>query len=414
MPGRTAPTSWINWSDDRRVTDIPSRREPVIETDALIIGAGPVGLFQAFELGLLEIGCHIVDALEAPGGQCAELYGDKPIYDIPAVLECTGRGLVERLLRQVAPFSPGMHLGQEVAAVQRQPDGRFLVETGAGRRFLARTVFIAAGVGAFRPRELKVDGAQRHVGSQIFHRPSDLASVAGKHVVIVGDGDDALGWATTLADATADATTVASTVATTVATTVASTAALTDATTDGTPDAPTHTRGARAEAPASVTLVHRREQFVAAPERVAKMRAACAAGRMRFIAGQIAGLVEADARLTGLEVIGPDGRLQPIAVDRLHAFLGLSPKLGPIADWGLALERKQLVVDTEKFQTSEPGVFAVGDINTYPGKRKLIVCGFHEATLAAFGACAHLFPDRPVHLQYTTTSPRLHALLGVR
>ena len=382
MPGRTAPTSWINSSDERRVTDYPSRREPVIETDALIIGAGPVGLFQAFELGLLEIGCHIVDALEAPGGQCAELYGDKPIYDIPAVLECTGRGLVERLLRQVAPFSPGMHLGQDVTALQRQPDDRFLVETGAGRRFLARTVFIAAGVGAFRPRELKVDGAQRHVGSQIFHRASDLASVAGKHVVIVGDGDDALGWAIALADARTDA---ASHTTTRVLT----------------------------EAPASVTLVHRRDQFVASPERVAKMRAACAAGRMRFIAGQIAGLVEADARLTGLEVIGPDGRLQPIAVDRLHAFLGLSPKLGPIADWGLALERKQLVVDTEKFQTSEPGIFAVGDINTYPGKRKLIVCGFHEATLAAFGACAHLFPDRPVHLQYTTTSPRLHALLGV-
>jgi thioredoxin reductase (NADPH) len=352
------------------VPDIDARHRPAIETDAVIIGAGPIGLFQAFQLGLLEIGCHIVDALDAPGGQCAELYGDKPIYDIPAVLECTGRGLVDRLLRQVAPFSPGFHLGQEVTGLLRQTDGRFIVETGIGQRFMARTVFIAAGVGAFRPRELKVDGAQRHAGTQVFYRTVDPSATAAQHVAIVGDGDDALDWATRLANATVNR-------------------------------------------PASVTLIHRRDHFSATPDCIAQMRAACAAGRMRFVAGQITGLIEEGARLTGLGLISPDSQALRIAADRLHAFLGLSPKLGPIADWGLALERKQVVVDTEKFETSEPGIFAVGDINTYPGKRKLIVCGFHEATLAAYGACAHVFPGRPVHLQYTTTSPRLHALLGV-
>ncbi len=371
MTGRIAPASSTNWRVESGVSDIqaPARSQPPIETDAVIIGAGPVGLFQAFELGLLEIGCHLIDALHTAGGQCVELYGDKPIYDIPAVLECTGQGLVERLLRQVAPFSPGMHLGQEVTGLQRKPDGRWRVETDTGRSFLARTVFIAAGVGAFRPRELKIDGAQRHAGSQVFYRTAKPASLIGQHVVIVGDGDDALAWACELAD---------------------------------TP------RG-----PASVTLIHRRDQFSAAPPTVARMRSACAAGRMRLVVGQIAGLIEEGERLTGLALIGTDGQTTRVGVDRLHAFLGLSPRLGPIADWGLALQRKQLVVDTEKFETSEPGIFAVGDINTYPGKRKLIVCGFHEATLAAYAACAHVFPGRPIHLQYTTTSPRLHALLGV-
>ena len=374
MTGRTAPASSTSWHAEASVSGIETQPQPPIETDAVVIGAGPVGLFQAFELGLLGIRCHVVDALDTAGGQCAELYGDKPIYDIPALLECTGKDLVERLLRQVAPFSPGMHLGQEVTALQRQPDGRLCVETDRGLCFLARTVFIAAGVGAFRPRELKVDGAQRHAGRQLLYRTVAPAAVADQHVAIVGDGEDALAWACQLADAA--------------------------------------TQG-----PASVTLIHRRDQFSAAPETVARVRSACAAGRMRLVIGQITGLIEDGtddaSRLTDLALIGPDGQPIRVAVDRLHVFLGLSPRLGPIAEWGLALQRKQLVVDTEKFQTSEPGIFAVGDINTYPGKRKLIVCGFHEATLAAYAACDHVFPGRPVHLQYTTTSPRLHALLGV-
>jgi thioredoxin reductase (NADPH) len=198
-----------------------------------------------------------------------------------------------------------------------------------------------------------------------------LSLVAGLQVVIVGDGDDALDWACHLADATSPG-------------------------------------------PASVTLTFRRDQFTATPERVARMRSACATGRMRLVIGQITGLLEDGGRLTGLTLIGADGETVTVAADRLHAFLGLSPKLGPIAQWGLALERKQLVVDTEKFETSEPGIFAVGDINTYPGKKKLILCGFHEATLAAFGAIARLQPDQKTLLQYTTTSTLLQQRLGRR
>lgn len=342
----------------------------MIETDAVIVGAGPVGLFQVFELGLLEIKAHIIDSLAAPGGQCIELYPDKPIYDIPAVPVCTGRELTERLLQQIAPFGATMHLGQEVTTVQKQADGpakgRFLVETSLGAQFLARTVFIAGGVGAFQPRKLMAPGIEAHEGRQIHYRVQDPARFAGKRLLIVGGGDSALDWALHLHDSAA-----------------------------------------------SVTLIHRRDGFKAAPASVARMKALCEAGRMQFIVGQPVGIDVADGQLTGLKVAGLDGLTRIVAGDEVLAFLGLSPKLGPIADWGLTLERKQIVVDTEKFETSEPGIFAVGDVNTYPGKKRLILSGFHEAALAAFGAAPYVFPEKRVQLQYTTTSPKLHQVLGV-
>ena len=343
---------------------------PPLETDAVVIGAGPAGLFQVFELGLLEIRAHVIDTLPVPGGQCIELYPDKPIYDIPGLPFCTGRELTERLLQQIQPFGATFHLNQEVASVQRQADQRFLVQTSQGIRLLSKTVFIAGGVGAFQHRTLKVPGLERFHDQQVFYRVRDPAGFAGQHLVVTGDDDTALGWAIHF-----------------------------------TQDGPQQAR--------SVTLLHRRDAFRAAPATVERMRALCAAGAMRFMAGQIVGFEETEGRLTHLQVVGPDDRTQAVPVDGLLPFLGLSPKLGPIAEWGLALERKQLVVDTEKFETSEPGIFAVGDINTYPGKKKLILCGFHEATLAAFGACAYVFPGEKVQLQYTTTSPRLHQLLGV-
>ncbi|PPE70754.1 NAD(P)/FAD-dependent oxidoreductase [Caldimonas thermodepolymerans] len=342
----------------------------VIDTDALIVGAGPVGLFQVFELGLLEIKAHVVDALPYPGGQCVELYPDKPIYDIPAVPVCTGRELTDNLLKQVEPFHPTFHLGQEVTVVEKQADGRFRVETSRGTRFLARTVFIAAGVGAFQPRRLKLDGIERHEERQLFYRVKDPAQFAGKHLVIVGGGDSALDWANHFAQ-------------------------------DGPHQA------------ASVVLIHRRDGFRAAPASVARMRELCEAMKMQFLVGQVTGYEEADGRLSGVKVTGSDGVTRVVPLDMLLVFFGLSPKLGPIADWGLALERKQVVVDTEKFETSIPGIFAVGDINTYPGKKKLILCGFHEAALAAFGATSYVFPGKAIHLQYTTTSPKLHKALGV-
>ena len=341
-----------------------------IDTDAVIVGAGPVGLFQVFELGLLEIKAHVIDSLAYPGGQCVELYPDKPIYDIPAVPVCTGQELTDNLLKQIAPFGATFHYGQEVTTVQKQDDGRFFVETSKGTRFLTKTIFIAAGVGAFQPRTLKVDGLEAFEGSQLFYRVKNPDDFAGKNLVIVGGGDSALDWAL-----------------------------------DFVKDSP-H----KAE---SVILIHRRDGFKAAPANVAKMKELCEAYEMQFIVGQVTGYEERDGRLTGAKVTGADGVTRVVPLDVLLVFFGLSPKLGPIAEWGLDIERKQLKVDTEKFSTSVPGIFAVGDINIYPGKKKLILSGFHECALAAFGAMPIISPDKKVFLQYTTTSPKLHKVLGV-
>ena len=343
----------------------------VIETDAVIIGAGPVGLFQVFELGLLEIKAHVIDSLAYPGGQPIELYPDKPIYDIPAIPVCTGKELTDALLKQIEPFGATFHLGQTVTVVDKQADGRFRVETSKGARFLTKTIFIAGGVGAFEPRTLKVEGLDRFDGSQLFYRVKNPADFAGKNLLIVGGGDSALDW-----------------------------------TLNFTAEGPN-----KAE---SVILVHRRDGFKAAPASVAKMRELCDQYEMQFIVGQVTGFDERDGQLTGAKVTGGDGVTRVVPTDAILVFFGLSPKLGPIADWGLEIERKQLVVDTEKFSTNIPGIFAVGDINTYPGKKKLILSGFHECALAAFAAAALVFPEKgKIHLQYTTTSPKLHKVLGV-
>lgn len=351
---------------------IPTAQTPEspIETDAVIVGAGPVGLFQVFELGLLEIKAHVIDSLAHPGGQCVELYPDKPIYDIPAVPVCTGQELTNNLLKQIEPFGATFHLEQEVTTVQKQDDGRFFVETAKGTRFLSKTIFIAAGVGAFQPRTLKVEGLDAFDGSQLFYHVKSPEDFAGKNLVIVGGGDSALDWAL-----------------------------------DFVKDSP-H----KAE---SVILIHRRDGFKAAPANVAKMRELCDAYEMQFIVGQVTDHEEKDGKLTGVKVTGADGVTRVVPLDVLLVFFGLSPKLGPIAQWGLDIERKQLKVDTEKFSTSVPGIFAVGDINIYPGKKKLILSGFHECALAAFGAMPIIAPEKKVFLQYTTTSPKLHKVLGV-
>ena len=341
-----------------------------LETDALIIGAGPVGLFQVFELGLLEIKAHVVDSLRHIGGQCIELYPDKPIYDIPAVPVCTGRELTQLLLRQIEPFGATFHMEQTVTRVERQDDARFLVETSLGNRFLARTVFIAAGVGAFAARPLRVADIEKFQDRQLFYRVKDPAAFAGKDLVIAGGGDSALDWTLHFAQ-------------------------------------PGPQRAGR------VVLVHRREGFRAAPASVAKMRELCERGQLQLLIGQVTGYEERDSRLASLTVTDASGAPHALALDALLVFFGLSPRLGPIANWGLALERKQVSTNTESFETSIPGIFAVGDINIYAGKKKLILCGFHEAALAAFGAARYVFPDKAIRMQYTTTSPKLHQLLGV-
>ena len=355
---------------NEEVARIAGAHDGPIETDAVIVGAGPVGLFQVFELGLLEIKAHIIDSLAYPGGQCIELYPDKPIYDIPAVPVCTGKELTDNLLKQIEPFGATFHLGQEVTVVEKQNDGRFHVETSKGTRFLTKTIFVAGGVGSFQPRLLKVDGLDKYIDLQLFYRVRNPAQFAGKNLVIVGGGDSALDWTLNFVQ-----------------------------------EGPN-----KAE---SVILIHRRDGFQAAPASVARMSELCEALEMQFVVGQVTGIEEVGGRLTGVKVTGADAVTRLVPMDLLLVFFGLSPKLGPIAAWGLDLERKQIVVDTETFESSTPGIFAVGDVNTYPGKKKLILSGFHEAALAAFGAAPYVFPDKRIHLQYTTTSPKLHKVLGV-
>ena len=348
----------------------------IVKTDALIIGAGPAGLFQVFELGLREISTHVVDALPFVGGQCVELYGDKPIYDIPALPACTGRELVDRLLEQVRPFAPTLHLDQLVSHVARRDDGRFDVRTRAGLQFDCGAIVLAAGVGAFVPRTLKVAGLDAFEGRQLFHR-ADLvpaAALAGKQVLVSGATEQALAFATRLCDAVARRA----------------------------PDAP-----------ARVTLIHRRDAFDAEDDTVAAFRTACSAGALHFVAGQPTAIEVDGDRLAALTLLDASGASISLPADTVVVLQGLSPKLGPLADWGLALERRQVQVETAKFSTSVPGLFAIGDVVHYPGKQRLILSAFHEATLAAAGVAGHLSPGDDGPLEYTTSSPRIHKLLGV-
>ena len=345
----------------------------VIETDVVIIGAGPCGLFQVFELGLLDIHAHVVETLDRPGGQCTELYPSKPIYDIPAYPSIGAQELVDNLLEQIRPFSPTFHLGQQVEELRRLPDERLFVRTTLGTEFVARSVVVAGGVGSFAPVRLKVAGVEAHVGREIFYSVKDPAAHAGRDIVVLGGGDSALDWALDL-QKTAN----------------------------------------------SVLLVHRSETFKAAPASVSRMRALCDGLEMQFLTGNVTKLIEGgpgtaspSPALAGIEVTGGDGVARRIELDHLLVFFGLSPKLGPIADWGLDLKKNSIRVDTEHFQSSEPGIHAVGDINWYPGKKKLILSGFHEAALTAFSIKERLNPGKKVHLQYTTTSPVMHERLGV-
>ena len=338
-----------------------------IETDALIVGAGPVGLFQVFQLGLLEIKCHVIDALPYPGGQCIELYPDKPIYDIPGTPRTTGRELTASLLAQIKPFDAPFHLGQVVSQIEKLPDGRFEVETSKGLQFTTKVIIIAAGVGAFQPKLLKVAGLEKFEKSQLFYH-SQPETTTGQNVLVVGGEDNALEYAVELV-------------------------------------ATGKTK--------SITLLHRREVYQAAPELVAKVHALRDAKTLQLLVGQVTGFDEQAGKLSAAQVTNVDGQIHAVPTDTILVCLGLSPKLGPIADWGLAMDRKQVAVDTEKFATSVPGIFAVGDINTYPGKKKLILSGFHECALAAFGAADIVFPGKNPQLEYTTSSTRLHKLLGV-
>jgi thioredoxin reductase (NADPH) len=337
-----------------------------IQADVVIVGAGPCGLFQIFELGLLGIHAHVVDSLKHPGGQCSELYPEKPIYDIPALPVCGAQELVDRLLKQAKPFNAQFHMGEEVTALEVLPDQTFLLTTSRDTRFHAKTVIIAGGLGSFQPRRLGLEGSEGFEGKHIHYKVKSAGDFTGKQLVIFGGGDSALDWTLEFVGK------------------------------------------AR-----SVTLVHRRPDFRAQPASVSKMRDLVAHGSMRYVEGIAHSLLTEGDAFRGVRVKSLDGQLHEIRADQALVFFGLHPKLGPIANWGLGIDKRAIQVDTEKFQTNIPGVFAVGDINTYPGKKKLILSGFHEAALAAFAVAARLNPAKKIPLQYTTTSPIMHKRLGV-
>ena len=342
-----------------------------LQTDALIIGAGPVGLFQIFQLGLLEIHAQVIDALPYPGGQCSTLYADKPIYDIPGLPVCSGQELIDRLLEQIRPFEPRFHFRQTITSLQYGDDGRFHLESSSGQTFVAKVVFIAAGVGAFLPRRLNLPGIEGLIGQQVFEGSlppmGSLSRPAAQSKLVVIGGDRVA--------------------------IEQSLAAL-----------------AQWE---SVILMHRRDHFTAPPALIDALAKARLQGQVQFVAGQAVGLSSHEGQLTQLQFTSAQGELHCQDLDYLVTCLGLSPQLGPLADWGLDLVHKQVLVDPVSYQTRYPGLYAVGDINTYPGKKKLILCGFHEATLAAHHAARHLHPHSPQGpLLYTTSSPKLQRLLG--
>ncbi len=339
----------------------------MITTDVVIVGAGPCGLFQVFELGLLGLKAHVVDSIRQPGGQCTELYPDKPIYDIPGIPVCTGEELTQGLLKQIEPFEAGMHLNEEVTVVRKDGDNAFHVETSAGTQFNAKAVVIAGGVGSFQPRQMRVPGVDDFQAENVHYRVQDPQRFAGKRLAILGGGDSALDWVLELVDTAAH-----------------------------------------------ISLVHRRDEYRAVPASVEKMRKLVADGRMDVVENaKVVAVDMADERVRAISVQPKDGDAIEIAVDDVLVFYGLAPKLGPIAEWGLDINRKTINVDVEKFETSVPGIYAIGDINFYPGKKKLILCGFHEAAMAAFAIKQQIEPDKKVRLQYTTTSPLMHERLGV-
>ena len=341
----------------------------IIKTDVVIVGAGPIGLFAVFELGLLDIKAHLIDILGMPGGQCAELYPEKPIYDVPGFPIITGQGLVDNLMKQIEPFGPQFHWGEmveglEVLGTPAAP--LFRVRTDNEKIFECKAVLIAAGGGSFQPKKPPITGIEAYEGKSVFYAVRKMDQFAAKRVLIVGGGDSALDWALNL-----------------------------------------HPIGQR------ITLLHRRDAFRAAPHSVNAMRELVAAGKMDLVLGQITGLHGADGQLTGASVKTDDGTVRDIACDVMLPFFGLTMKLGPIAHWGLNLHENLVPADTEKFETDVPGIFAIGDINTYPGKLKLILSGFHEGALAAQKVHRYVYPDKKLTFQYTTSSTSLQKKLGV-
>jgi thioredoxin reductase (NADPH) len=340
--------------------------DDVIKTDVVIVGAGPVGLFAVFELGLVDVKAHVIDILDRAGGQCAELYPEKPIYDVPGLTIVTGQELTDRLMEQIKPFGAEFHFNQRVDTLERL-DGGFGLTTDLGTKFECKVVVIAAGGGSFTPKRPPLPGIEQYEGTSVFYSVRKMDAFKDRDVLIVGGGDSALDWTLNLQPVAK-----------------------------------------------SLTLVHRRSEFRAAPASVQKMLELVESGNIAFKLGQVTELHGSDGQLTSVTVKAPDGSIFEQPVEVMLPFFGLTMKLGPVADWGLNLEENLIPVDTEKFETSEKGIFAIGDINTYPGKLKLILSGFHEGALMAQQAHHYVHPDKKLIFQYTTSSSSLQKKLGVK
>jgi len=334
------------------------------ETDVVIVGAGPCGLFAVFELGLLDLKCHLIDILDRPGGQCAELYPEKPIYDIPGCPIISGQELVDKLMEQIRPFGAEFHFGEMVSELERTETG-FRVRTDANTTIACKVVVVAAGGGSFQPKRPPIPGIEEYEGKSVFYSVRRMDDFRGHDLLVVGGGDSALDWTLNLQP-------------------IAN----------------------------KLTLVHRRPEFRAAPDSVNKMFALNERGELTFQQGQVTGLIGEAGELKAAVVKGPDGDVE-VPATRLLPFFGLTMKLGPVAEWGLNLHEELIAVDTARFESSEPGIFAIGDINWYPGKLKLILSGFHEAALMSQAAKKIVHPNQRVVFQYTTSSTSLQKKLGV-
>jgi len=337
----------------------------MIKTDVIIIGAGPTGLFAVHQLGIIGLKCEVVDNLDRPGGQCIELYPDKPIYDIPAIPECTGEGLTNGLLKQIQPFKPNFHLGQRVEEIKKEND-LWILKTHKGNIFSAPNIIIAGGVGSFEPRKLSLKEAEKFEGTQIFYSVINKALFKDKKICIFGGGDSALDWALELSKLN------------------------------------------------EITLIHRRNEFRGAPHTLSEIKKKEKEGKIIVKTPYSLKSIEGSQAMTGIEIEHEDGKIEKIKTDYILSFFGLIMKLGPIADWGLNISNKTIPVNTETFQTNKEGIFAIGDICTYPGKLKLILSGFHEAALAARACFKKARPNDTYRFEFTTASKSIHDRLGLK
>ena len=337
----------------------------MIKTDAIIIGAGPTGLFAVHQLGIIGLKCEVIDNLDRAGGQCIELYPDKPIYDIPGIPECTGRQLTEGLLKQIKPFKNNFHLGQRVEEI-KQENNFWIVKTNKGNLFSAPNIIIAGGVGSFEPRKLSLKEAEKFEGKQIFYSVTNKDLFKNKKISIFGGGDSALDWALELSKSN------------------------------------------------DITLIHRRNEFRGAAHTLSEIKKKEKENKIIVKTPYNLKSIVSDQAMSEIEIENESGKVEKIKTDYILSFFGLIMKLGPIADWGLNINKKTIPVNTESFQTNKEGIYAVGDICVYPGKLKLILSGFHEAALAARACFKRARPNETYRFEFTTASKSIHDRLGVK